>query len=783
MDHTEDKESSRADECDSPDCEVGITEDQESESAGESDVGSAVQLDSEMDITATREPGSANESDSLDPDSMDDSYSDYLTLAVGDTSVGNSSKWCSTCRFVAWRMIKGMECPPLGTWQEIQSRAGCPSCDDILSPASRLKPENSEQQLDLLRMGSDCSYIVGPTTERRTWMAPLDRTIESDSMGVAVDPNWFDVARLKRWLAFCDENHGDECHALPRRHNSVPTTPRYLIDIEHGCLVEQHGGERYFALSYVWGDQQTAGMATKGNIESLKVTGAIAVTNTAFKLPRTVEDAIQLTQMLEERFLWVDRLCIVQDDIENWHSQINKMGSIYANAYCTFVASEGSHADHGISGLNKISGPRQLPPRASLSFPSLQTIEVHPSPPAMNSAWNKRGWTFQELKLSRRALFFNSDVRWACQQSTWQEDRTAEPEGIGTMSNGSLGFLGLVKVETWPNFAQWGNLIFSHCKRDFRFECETGAAFAGIEEILSHSFSGGFCFGMPEFYFDIALLWWPLFPLQRRVSESKAPFSLPSWSFLGWKEGSPCRPDGVGFACEWLSIMEPGIRLRLCSTSSIVPKVQWTQQRPSGQERRIRNDYHIWKERQEQKPLEAHARLGWQKNGSDWTHSKIPSQRFRYPVPIGFKTVEDTYRTWPPSLRLRSQNTFLTVSRVCEERSNPNWCFCVDLVTYEKKWAGILHLNTNEEESIPFGGRCELISLSHGSVSNDDEAAHVWLEEWDLDGRPKECERYEFYNVMWIRREDTYVVREGIGRVERSVWDSQDLEEIDMELR
>lgn len=223
--------------------------------------------------------------------------------------------------------------------------------------------------------------------------------------------------------------------------------------------------------------------------------------------------------------------------------------------------------------------------------------------------------------------------------------------------------------------------------------------------------------------------------------------------------------------------------IRLCTTLSIVPKVQWTQQGPSGQERRIRNDYHIWKERQEQQPLEVHARLGWQNNGSDWTHSKIPNQRFRYPVPIGFQTVEDTYRTWPPSLRLRSQSTSLIVSRVCKERLNPNWCFCVELVTYEKKRAGILHLDTNKEESIPFGKRCELVSLSQGSVSNDDEIAHYRLEEWDLDGRPKQSERYELYNVMWIRREDTYVVRGGIGRIERSVWDSQDLEEIDMELR
>ncbi|OMP84353.1 hypothetical protein BK809_0000360, partial [Diplodia seriata] len=499
------------------------------------------------------------------------------------------------------------------------------------------------------------------------------------------------------------------------------------------------------------------------------------------QVPRTVEDAMQLTTMLGERFLWIDRLCIIQDDKDNWHSQIQMMGSIYANAYCTIIASGGRDADYGIPGLNQLSGPRQMPPRATINLPSLQLIEVEPKHPAQDSTWNSRGWTFQELKLSRRALFFDKDVRWICRQSAWNEDSTAEPERGPSRLLPKENFPSLLNVQPWPDFEQWGILIENYCEREFKLEREAGAGFAGIEEILSHSFPGGLCFGLPEFFFDIAILWRPWSPLRRRVSQSDGSADLPSWSFLGWKEGSLCGPECLGLACEWLST--GAVIIPCSSTSSIVPMVEWIQKGPFGQKRRIRNDYHTWKILQDQQLPEAHARLGWQNNDGHWTHPRIPNQHFRYPVPLGYQTVDNTYRTWSPTLRLRSQSTVLTVSGVLEKRYGLGECFCVELVTHKKEWAGLLYLNTNNEERKPTGKQCELVCLSYGSVSNVDKNAQYSLDEWYSHSRPRDSEIYEFYNVMWIRRQDAHVVREGIGRVEKSVWDSQELEDIDVELR
>lgn len=137
-------------------------------------------------------------------------------------------------------------------------------------------------------------------------------------------------------------------------------------------------------------------------------------------------------------------------------------------------------------------------------FPTFEFCEMHEIDPTKLSAWRTRGWTFQEGMLSKRLLIFGDDVvNESCQLSNWQEDVMAEPE-----------------------------------------------AFAGIEEILSKTFPGGFCYGLPEFYFDSCLLWRSTDALSRRSTDHGDSFyHAPSWSWLGW-EG--CIDLRFSCAFEWL---------------------------------------------------------------------------------------------------------------------------------------------------------------------------------------------------------------------------------------
>lgn len=66
---------------------------------------------------------------------------------------------------------------------------------------------------------------------------------------------------------------------------------------------------------------------------------------------------MSLVRSLGERYLWVDALCIVQDDEASKLQNIDRMAPIYPGAKLTIIAADGD-ADYGLRGLPSISIPR-----------------------------------------------------------------------------------------------------------------------------------------------------------------------------------------------------------------------------------------------------------------------------------------------------------------------------------------------------------------------------------------------------------------------------------------
>jgi hypothetical protein len=109
---------------------------------------------------------------------------------------------------------------------------------------------------------------------------------------------------------------------------------------------------RYVCLSYVWGGSDQF-MTRLNNLAQLRRPGSIDAANVA----QTIRHAITAVELLKERprYLWVDALCIVQDDGQLKQQEINNMSGIYANAYLTMVAETGQNADAGPAGLPGVS--------------------------------------------------------------------------------------------------------------------------------------------------------------------------------------------------------------------------------------------------------------------------------------------------------------------------------------------------------------------------------------------------------------------------------------------
>ncbi|KAJ4379392.1 hypothetical protein N0V86_005437 [Didymella sp. IMI 355093] len=123
-------------------------------------------------------------------------------------------------------------------------------------------------------------------------------------------------------------------------------------------------------------------------------------------------NAIHVTLQLGINFLWVDRYCIDQNDPDEKHHMISNMDQIYLNSTFTIIAAEGDGPHAGLPG---VCGTPRTPQRIvrvkQLTLIGIESVSQY----VQNSKWNTRGWTYQEMLLSRRILLFtNTRIYYQC---------------------------------------------------------------------------------------------------------------------------------------------------------------------------------------------------------------------------------------------------------------------------------------------------------------------------------------------------------------------------------
>jgi hypothetical protein len=225
-------------------------------------------------------------------------------------------------------------------------------------------------------------------------------TTKQPSNGKMLDPHWIDSNLFRRWRRECDSRHKKDCQMGLASGRLAPARPAWLLDTWRLCLVPGAVNSPYIALSYVWGKQGFF-KTLKNNLAQLQNDQAFSDYHNKLGVPRTIEDAISVVGFLEERYLWVDALCIVQDDESTKHGQLNNMTSIFAAATITIVAMQGTDADYGLRGLRGISQPRNLPQDIFRIAKGIQITKYQIDSDAP-SLWSHRGWTCQEELFSKR---------------------------------------------------------------------------------------------------------------------------------------------------------------------------------------------------------------------------------------------------------------------------------------------------------------------------------------------------------------------------------------------
>ncbi|KAI0900411.1 HET-domain-containing protein [Annulohypoxylon nitens] len=406
--------------------------------------------------------------------------------------------------------------------------------------------------------------------------------------------NEVNVGLLRRWYTTCREKHGEMCSSRTWLTANTPWPKKLrLIDVRSSCIVEAPAGCDYFALSYVWGNEKNSFQATIAQLEAMKSPGFFG----AQALPKTIADAMELTKGMGIGYLWVDRLCVIQDSDADKAVQIPQMDLVYCHAAMTIVATDGTALD-GLPGINGTS--RILEQNTARIAIDLGFMDVlHMDQNYENSLWTTRGWTFQESLCSKRILIItSSQVFWSCATSKCCETIAFEAFPTATSPDDIL-FNVLSEHRVFNevggahNFTidELGSMIKNYCLRKLTAEEDALDAFTGILRRVAVNTGHEFYWGHSvSTRFDESLAWVNSVKhgeleyrrpeeAERRREMHRARASdgtvrelhFPSWSWLGWKNVlgvSRAVPKQVVTQSE-LEIMKLGVNgkaAKLCST-------------------------------------------------------------------------------------------------------------------------------------------------------------------------------------------------------------------------
>jgi hypothetical protein len=385
------------------------------------------------------------------------------------------------------------------------------------------------------------------------------------------------IGLLCGWLYGCiDDPEHVQCRksltGIPYNDERGEILPSRVIRIDR-----QSGGKspklyvtngeisRYTALSHRWGKLE--------KIRTLKKTlDSFRESLPMDELPMTFKDAIALTRKLGISYLWIDSLCIVQDDLEDWNREAAQMGTIFERATCTIAAVDAidDETDQDV-GLFNSRHADPLAVRMSCQFaegmddpPSrhdrhwkgrLESLDYSSAVPSnrhvvlrprwkglwhtvSESRWHDRAWIYQERILSRRIIYYTKrKIFWECQKISDDEENRPDttPSLRSYLSTGSDQLNSMVlPVTPWDwvdSLHNWRYQVAEYSASQVTKERDKLLAFQGVCDRMARRLKCKFLAGVLLDGSLADLLW----SAKTEPSALYTNFHAPSWSWASFK--------------------------------------------------------------------------------------------------------------------------------------------------------------------------------------------------------------------------------------------------------
>lgn len=319
-------------------------------------------------------------------------------------------------------------------------------------------------------------------------------------------------------------------------------------DTKEPFLYDGTGKEAaYVALSHCWGHPSRQPLiTTTASLQERKRHIPLSA------VPPTFLDAILLTRKLGIDYLWIDSLCIIQDDLEDWAREGAQMSVVYQNATLTLSADS---AVDSSGGLLKPVGERRFRPAKIIHVPGdaengnpVYAREIstalgdrpgelgglHMVGTQRRDPLSQRAWVLQEWLLSRRiAHFCSGELFWECNTGMECECQLLP---CSPTRRQRLPHEGLTRAHFHPDPGQhrghlrlnWPQVVREFTKRQLTQERDRLPALSGLAAFAKEHAAEDYACGLWNSELPESLLW-------SRYSDENprrlSPYYAPTWSW------------------------------------------------------------------------------------------------------------------------------------------------------------------------------------------------------------------------------------------------------------
>lgn len=364
---------------------------------------------------------------------------------------------------------------------------------------------------------------------------------------------------------------GHSCHTFKSHDQHLPTRLVHIpqdfealgVRLIANAPEKLPEGSRYAALTHCWGEKKPECLTTGENFD-LHSTRGIPWAN----VPRLFKDAMRYSRRLGLEYMWIDSLCIIQQDKRDWDKESPRMFSYYSNAYITLGSTFSRNCYHRLFGQRRewrlylfdmIFKGLKLPVYAC-RFPGfgrdyvteqetmLGDYETDTCKDFVGSPYNlfTRSWTYQERLVSPRLLLFtHKQVVFECYAGRYLQ-QGPDDTNIMHLKRSYRELLTNHSSDSW--YGSWQQIVSSFSILQLSSPTDKLPAFSAIaQQCLSHTplpyaAEDEYLCGLRKSYLHCDLVWTTHFHHNYTPVDC---YLAPSWSWASIPGATSCGRLGM----------------------------------------------------------------------------------------------------------------------------------------------------------------------------------------------------------------------------------------------